>query len=196
MTNWDFSERLAARVGERAGDLSNGHERWRIYRRAVEMPQAWGDLLSAIASEPDQPMASAAAVQLLERVPPEMRNAVVSALADGKGRDFAVLRSRELGILDSLSDGRYGVGNVDKNLDSWSTWLQLRAAGEVTDERILAVLARSGRTRRVRSAAAERLRLPTFIAVPVGARKPPLVRVVTAAAQSRAPIGEPPLAPC
>jgi hypothetical protein len=162
MTNWDASERLAARVEERAGDLSSGHERWRIYRRAVEMPQAWADLLAAIASEPDQPIASAAAVQLLERVPPEMRNAVVGVLADGKGRDFAALRSRELGILEALSDGRYDIGNVPELLDSWSTWLQLRAAGEVTDERILAELARSGRTRRVRSAASERLRLPTF----------------------------------
>lgn len=171
MTNWDASERLAARVGEQAGDLSSGHERWRIYRRAVEMPQAWADLLAAIGSDPDQPMASAAAVQLLERVPPEMRNAVVGALANGKGRDFVALRSRELGILESLSDGRYDVGNVHEHLDSWSTWLQLRAAGEVTDERILAELARSGRTRRVRSTASERLRLPAFRAAPRWSRE-------------------------
>jgi hypothetical protein len=106
-------------------------------------------------------MASAAAVQLLEQVPPEMRNAVVGVLADGKGRDFTALRSRELGILESLSDGRYDAGNVHEHLDSWSTWLQLRAVGEVTDKGILAELARSGRTKRVRSAASERLRLPT-----------------------------------
>jgi hypothetical protein len=87
-----------------------------------------------------------------------MRNAVVEVLADGKGRDFAALRSRELGILESISDGRYDVGNVKEHLDSWSTWLQLRAASEVTDERFLAELARSGRTRRVRSTASERLR--------------------------------------
>jgi hypothetical protein len=159
--NWDASERLAARVGERVGDLSSGHERWRIYRRALEIPQAWNDLLAAIGSEPAQPMASAAAVQLLEQVPPEMRNAVVGVLADGKGRDFTALRSRELGILESLSDGRYDAGNVHEHLDSWSTWLQLRAVGEVTDKGILAELARSGRTKRVRSAASERLRLPT-----------------------------------
>ena len=45
------------------------------------MPQAWVDLLAAIESEPDQPIASAAAVQLLERVPPEIRNSVVGVLA-------------------------------------------------------------------------------------------------------------------
>jgi hypothetical protein len=128
MTNWDASERLAARVEERAGDLSSGHERWRIYRRAIEMPRAWDELLTAMASEPDQAIASAVVVQLLERVPPEMRNAVVGVLADGKGRDFAALRSRELGILESLSDGE--VDNVHEHIDSWSTWLQLRAAGE------------------------------------------------------------------
>ena len=160
MTNWDASERLAARIEERAGDLSSGHQRWRIYRRAIEIPRVWADLLAAIASEPDQAIASAAAVQLLGRVPPEMRSRVVGVLPGGKGRDFAALRSRELGTLESLTDG--DAGSVPEGLDSWSTWLQLRAADEVTDEMILAELARSGRTRRVRSAASRRLRLPTF----------------------------------
>ena len=97
MTDWDASERLAARVGEQAGDLSSEHERWRIYQRAAEMPQAWADLLAAIASETDPPLAAATAVHLLERVPPDMRNAVVGVLAHRQGSDFAALRSRELG---------------------------------------------------------------------------------------------------
>jgi hypothetical protein len=46
---------------------------------------------------------------------------------------------------------------VRDNLDSWSAWLQLRAAGTVADERILAELAGSGRTKRVRLTASERL---------------------------------------
>lgn len=162
MTNWEACERLAARIGERAGDLSSGHERWRIYRRAAEMPLAWADLLTAIGSELDRPIASAAVVQLLERVPPEMRDAVAGVLAGGKERDFAALRSRELEILESLSDGWHDADNVHEHLDSWSNWLQLRAARETTDERILSELSRSGRTRRVRAAASGRLRLPTF----------------------------------
>ena len=157
MTNWEDVQRLAGRIGEKAGNPSSGHERWRIYRRAIEIPQAWADLLAAIGSDQDLPMASAAAVQLLERVPPEMRDAVVHALASEERREFAALRSRDLGILESLSGGRYEIGNVHKYLDSWSTWLQLRAAGEVTDERILVELARSGRTKRVRSTASGRL---------------------------------------
>lgn len=162
MTDWDASERLAARIGEPAGDLSSGHERWRIYQRAMDMPQAWADLLAAIASDPDRGVAAGVAVPLLERVPPEMRDAVVATLADGNGHDYAVVRSRELGILESLADGRYDVGNVHEGLDSWSNWLQLRAAGKVTDERVLAELASSGRTKRIRSTASRRLRLPAF----------------------------------
>ncbi len=114
--------------------LSSGHERWRIYQRAMEMPQAWADLLAAIASDPDRGVAAGVAVPLLERVPPQMRDAVVATLADGNGHDYAAARSRELGILESLSDGRYDVGNVREDLDSWSNWLQLRVAGKVTDE--------------------------------------------------------------
>ena len=128
----------------------------------MEMPQAWADLLAAIASDPDRGVAAGVAVPLLERVPPEMRDAVVATLADGNGHDYAVVRSRELGILESLADGRYDVGNVHEGLDSWSNWLQLRAAGEVTDERVLAELASSGRTKRIRSTASRRLRLPAF----------------------------------
>jgi hypothetical protein len=131
------------------------------------MPQAWADLLAAIASEQEPPLAAATAVHLLARVPPEMRNAVVGVLADRHGSDFAALRSRELGILDSLSGGRYDVGDVRENLDSWSAWLQLRAAGEETDQGILAELARSGRTRRIRLTASERLRLPTRVRLQV-----------------------------
>jgi hypothetical protein len=117
-------------------------------------------LLTAIEGEPDQPVASAVAVQLLERVPQGMRNMVVGVLADGKWRDFAALRSEELGILELITDGRHDVSETCEHLDSWSTWLQLRVAGEVADERILAELARLGRTRRVRMTASERLRLP------------------------------------
>jgi hypothetical protein len=157
ITNRDASERLAARIGEQAGDLSSEHERWRLYQRAADMPPAWAGLLAAIASEPVPPLATATALQLLERVPPDMRNAVVGVLADRQGSDFAALRSRELGILDSLAGGTHDVGDVRDNLDSWSTWLQLRAAGTVADERILAELAGSGRTKRVRLTASERL---------------------------------------
>lgn len=159
MTDWEAVERLAARVGEEAGDLSSGHERWRIYQRAMGIAQARSDLLAALKVEPDRPVASAAAVQLLMCVPPESRNAVVAVIGEGKGRDFVALRSKELGILESLLAGEYEVNNVLEDLDSWSTWLQLRVASQVTDGRILAELARAGHTKRVRSTATERLRL-------------------------------------
>jgi hypothetical protein len=152
--SWDVVRRLAAHLGSETGDLSSGHERWGVYQHAVDTPETWPDLLAALKSEPDQPVASAVVVQLLERVPSEMRGGVVGVLTEGKSRDFAEARSRELGILESLAARRSGADPAQ--LGSWSTWLQLRAASEATDEAVLAELARSGRTRRVRSVASRR----------------------------------------
>jgi hypothetical protein len=71
---WAAIERIAAQIGEHLGDLSSGHERWRIYRRAVDLPDSWSDLLDAVRCEPDPSIASATTIQLLERVPPDLRD--------------------------------------------------------------------------------------------------------------------------
>jgi hypothetical protein len=153
-------ERIVGRVGDHVGDLSDGHERWRIYRLAVDLPEAWADLLDAVRHEADPTIASAVAVQLLEVVPPEMRGAVVDVLDKGKGHDFAATRSKELGIMDELLAGRYDAKIARAQVDSWSTWLQLRAVSQVANEEILAELSKSGRTKRVRYVASRRMRSP------------------------------------
>jgi hypothetical protein len=151
-------ERIAALLDDHVGDASSGHERWRFYRRAIDLPGSWTDLLNAIKYEPDPSIASAVVVQLLERVPAEMRPTVVDVLGDGKEHDFVAARSRELEILESLLASAYDAQIVHSRFASWSTWLQLRVAAEVGDQRILGQLAQSGRTKRVRSVAARRLR--------------------------------------
>lgn len=149
---------LARQVGETIRDASSGHERWRIYRRAADLRQTWDLLLEAIRHEPDPSIASAVVVQLLERASPDIRSLAVAALPEGKQRDFAETRSREIGILEALSTGHGPPGEARDNVDSWSTWLQLRVSSNTDDERVLEELAEAGRTKRVRGAAAQRLR--------------------------------------
>jgi len=149
---------LARLTGETIGDASSGHERWRIYRRAVDLQQTWTRLLEVIRHEPDPAIASAVVVQLLERVSPDIRPLVVATLPEGKHRDFAETRSREIGILEAHSTGHYTPGPAPNNVDSWSTWLQLRVSNHANDKRVLEELAVAGRTKRVRAAATQRLR--------------------------------------
>lgn len=153
-------ERVVGRLGGHVGDLSDGHERWRIYRLAVDLPEAWADLLDAARHEADPAITSAVVVQLLEVVPPEMRPAVVDVLGKGEGHDFAATRSKELGIMDELLADRYDAKIAHAEVGSWSTWLQLRAASQVANGEILAELSKSGRTKRVRYVASRRMRSP------------------------------------
>src|SRR5262249_40722874 len=67
--------------------------------------------------------------------PPEMRSVVVDVLGMGKGHDFAATRSKELGIMDGLLAGRYDAKIAHAEVDSWSTWLQLRAASDAGSRR-------------------------------------------------------------
>jgi hypothetical protein len=156
--NLSYVGMIAAKVGCRAGDLSSGHERWRIYQCAIDMPELWPDLLEAIKVEQDPPIASAVVVHLLEHVPADARISVVGTLRAGKERDFAVARVQELGIIESIRAGGCNAEAIRAEADSWSTWLQLRLAGSATDKIVLAELAKTGRTKRVRSIASAQLR--------------------------------------
>ncbi|MCL2582974.1 MAG: hypothetical protein FWE35_11000 [Streptosporangiales bacterium] len=148
---------LARRVGKAVGDLSSEHERWWVYQRAVDSPQTWNVLLTAVSLEENPAVAGSVVSLLLEKMPASTRMTAVQALPP-ENRDFAAARARDLAVLDALADGSYrhaeGAG-----VDSWSTWLQLRGLERTGDERLLAELASQGRTKRVRGRAAHRLRL-------------------------------------
>lgn len=152
----DVIEHLARETGVHVGDISDEHERWRIYGKALDCPRVLAPLLSAIRHEPVASVASAVGVALLERVAPHARASVIAAIPGCHGRDYASARSADLAILESLLAGAYDPAR--HQVDQWSDWLQRRVADEADDGRVLAELAQGGRTKRVRRVAAERLR--------------------------------------
>ncbi|MBA2948989.1 hypothetical protein [Streptomyces himalayensis] len=150
---------VARRTGSETVDLSSGHARWEVYRRAMEAPAEWGPLLEIVGLEPDPSIAMSVVLQMLERVPEAERISWAERISMEDKRSLAVLRVRELRILDVLS------GNVGAEYDpasdeisEWSDWLQRRASEESTSSRVLEQLSQLGRTRRVRHLSAERLR--------------------------------------
>ena len=151
-------ELLAERMAE-SGELESGHVRWAIYCRAMDCPEEWPNLLTVVQLEPDPAISSSVVIQMLDRVPLEQREDYVKALPPGKSRELAATRAREIRILNLLSEGRSDhLPAGDLRVDSWTNWLQLRAASSVNDFHVLDSLSRVGRTRRVRSTATTRLR--------------------------------------
>ncbi|MDV5148443.1 hypothetical protein R1T08_30840 [Streptomyces sp. SBC-4] len=148
--------RLAGLVGWDVPDVTDGHARWELYRAALASDTARPGLLAAVAVEPDGAVASAAVGEALERVPRADRDAWVQALAPSV-RAFSERRAHELGVLEDLRSGSMVRAPAPELVDGWSDWLQLRIAAEVSDSSVLRVLAESGRTKRIRRAAAEAL---------------------------------------
>ncbi|MFE5735490.1 hypothetical protein ACFQ7A_31905 [Streptomyces sp. NPDC056528] len=133
-------------------DVADSHARWELYGAALTSNAARPALLDAVVSETDAALASGVVGEALERVPRADRETWVRALAPSV-RAFSARRAHELGILEDLRSGT-GAGEPGPELvDGWSDWLQLRITTEVSDPSVLRVLAKSGRTKRIRRAA-------------------------------------------
>ncbi|WIX79297.1 hypothetical protein QRX50_00310 [Amycolatopsis carbonis] len=153
-----FEERLAAlvgRLGVAPRDLDDGHARWAVYAEAVGRAEEWPAVLDLIEDEPDLPVAAAVVVRALDVLPEAQRADFVAALPEGRSREFAATRARELVILDRVAAG----DGPEFDVRRWTNWLQLRAATTINVEQTLEALSSSGATRRIRSAAAQRLRV-------------------------------------
>lgn len=134
-----------------------GHDRWALYRRAASAPTAWPLLLRAVRWETDPALASAVVVLMLEKVPGAERKSWVSALAP-TARPFSLVRLRELAVYERLCAGVVPEDFGPDDIEGWSDWLQRRAALGLDEERVLTLLARTGRTKKARRTALERLR--------------------------------------
>ncbi|MFV6027861.1 hypothetical protein [Streptomyces sp. NPDC056264] len=141
-------------LGRTVTDVTDGHARWELYRAALASDAARPALLAAVVAEPDGALASGVVGEVLERLPRAERSTWVEALSPSV-RAFSERRARELGVLEDL---RAGAPAPDPEaVTGWSDWLQLRIAAEVSDGAVLRLLAESGRTKRIRRAAAEAL---------------------------------------
>ncbi|WP_105970793.1 hypothetical protein [Streptomyces geranii] len=150
---------LAQAVGRYEDDASfaDGHDRWSLYRVALDTPGALPLLFEAVSLEQDGPLASGVVGDVLERVPGDERERWVQSLPPAV-RDFSARRARELGVLESIEEGSMSAAAVDDLIDGWSDWLQLRAVRVIADEGVLRVVSQRGRTKRIRQAALDALR--------------------------------------
>lgn len=154
----DALRQLAAAVGRSTAGASfkDGHDRWSLYRAALDTPAALPLLFKAVSLEQDGSLASGVVGEVLERVPADERERWVQILAPSL-RGFSARRTLELGVLESLEQGTVPADAVGDLIDAWSDWLQLRAVHATSDEEILGVVFRKGRTKRIRQAAMETL---------------------------------------
>jgi hypothetical protein len=148
---------LAGQLGERVGDLDDEHERCRIFERAVQRRLGLDLVFRAIGLERDQSMAESVVTSVLEELPDSEHAAWIDQLAPDHRR-YSQNRSAEIAIVRRARSAGYHAEELAAHLDTWSDWVQRRLVLVVDDPQTLAVLARHGRTRKVRNAAAERLR--------------------------------------
>lgn len=141
------------------------HRRFARYLEALETVAEADEagLVAAVLDDRDALMADSAVSRHLDRRAAALLGGPaftewVRTLADVvAGSDFLTLRLREWSLLHSIARGRPWTAD---ELTEASDWFQRTAVttSAVTDPGALELLARSGRTRRVRVAASRRLR--------------------------------------
>lgn len=145
---------LASRADARA-DLGDEHERLALYRWAFDHDDAWARLLEATRAEQDDTVATSVVFEMLTRVPSEAAETWIAA-SPSTARSLVARRADDIEI---LRDHQVG-SRVRRSAPAaeWSDWLQRRVAATSPDTEVLEQLHSEGRTRRVRSAAGQRLK--------------------------------------
>jgi hypothetical protein len=151
--------RSRCRAPDRIDDLlRDEHARFALYRTAIANLDTDG-WLPVVLADPDITMADAVLVEAVDARASGMEAAdfehwAGGVLAEFGDRSFVRSRAREWLIYNRLGSDDSAVGELLEASD----WLQRRAAGKLTSRPALVALAESGRTTRIRSAAAQRLR--------------------------------------
>ncbi|MFG2990339.1 hypothetical protein ACGFZK_13790 [Streptomyces sp. NPDC048257] len=146
-------------------------EHWRYARHLDALAVAPGggaeaEVVAAVLGDPDRVMAESAVVTHLDRravhlLADEEFPAWARAMADVlAGRAFPERRLREWTLLKAVNRGEPWAA---EELTAASDWCQRTAARLLTSYEALSLLATGARTRRVRNAAAERLRRRTEV---------------------------------
>jgi hypothetical protein len=153
-TDVDFV-RLCHAIGAKpcGSGIESDAERWVIYQKTISTLESLDLLLAAIASEGNTALASATVVAVIEqRADQEPENWIRLLPADV--RVFPRVRANEVERLRQLMAG--STASPDE-IDGWTDWLQRRASTRPIDVEVLSLLAKCGRTKRVRNAAREQL---------------------------------------
>ncbi|GAA0980476.1 hypothetical protein GCM10009555_047030 [Acrocarpospora macrocephala] len=149
---------LADLAGEEIVDFRDEHHRWHLYQRVInsERPDLRDVLYQVIGRDEDDALALTVVLHVLEQVPEVERHAWVDRLRTSKSHQYASARSFDIGMLESILQGAISE-NAWQALQERSDWLQLRLARRSESAVVLDELANSGRTKRIRRLAAERL---------------------------------------
>ncbi|WP_301373203.1 hypothetical protein [Streptomyces xanthophaeus] len=154
-------------------DADEPVEHWRYARHLESLASAPGpgaeseaEVVAEVLRDPDRVMAESAVVTHLDRRAvqlladeefPAWARAMAAVLA---GRPFPERRLREWSLLKAATRGEPWSA---EELTAASDWCQRTAAGLLTSYEALTLLATDARTRRVRNAAADRLRRGTAV---------------------------------
>lgn len=145
-----------ADAGHEAGACPDGY-RAHVYYDAIDRPEAHEVLWAALCAETDRGLVGEVVVGALERVPPSDAARWLGLIDPSSSRyEYAVRRAAELAVLEAVTTR--GARPALSPVSEWSDWLQRRAAEQAASEDVMRALAESGRTRRVRAVAVERLR--------------------------------------
>lgn len=151
----DILARLVQCTGSTIEDMNDEHERWPVYLDAWERNECRDLLFHAIALEPIPSVALGIVLQLLARMPESDRPVWIAQLQREDGRAYATRRSNEIALYQSRAVTPL---LVDEDVqESWSDWLQLLLAEFSVEPAVLRRLIESGRTKRIRRFATQRL---------------------------------------
>ena len=150
-----FQVLLDRRAVEEPFDASDEHERFRLYKAALAEGDLVDEVIGAVTEEQDAALQEAMFVKLLETVPGGERQRVLSA---STGSPFLGRRASELDLLETLQAKPGLTATEEEAVTEGSDWLQRNLAERVLHAPTLEFLSRSGRTKRIRAAAAHRYR--------------------------------------
>jgi hypothetical protein len=139
------------------------HRRFARYLNelAVVSDEGEAGLVAGVLRDPDTTMAQSAVVRHFDRRAAQLLTedgftAWAQTMAEiGAGREFLARRLREWTLLRSITVGEPW---APEEVTTGSDWFQRRAAETLSSRTALALLAETGRTRRVRAEAGRRLR--------------------------------------
>jgi hypothetical protein len=142
--------------------VDDEHKRYLLYVDVLTSmpPESEVDLIEIVRSDPDRTMSQAAIVEYLDRTAGRLESAsqytdwLTQHKPQFQALEFVNRRANEWGLLKDLDEN----APVDvKELYEASDWLQRKVATETRSKLALEALLQTGRTRRIRAAAAHRL---------------------------------------
>ncbi|MBO3744958.1 hypothetical protein J5X84_02685 [Streptosporangiaceae bacterium NEAU-GS5] len=151
---------LSRLEGETETDYQDEHARWHLYLQVLSTFDASRRqlLYEALSWEGNKALRLSVVLRILELVPAPERDSWLGPLPDAESRTYAEQRMRDLEILDQESAGQSS-REPHLSVPNFSDWLQLRLAQESGNVQTLRQLAESGRTKRIRRLASERIRV-------------------------------------